>query len=111
MARRTTNWRLKEGLEIYNPVDNHGKYLQNVEFFGGQFVFAANQSVIDKLIEVEALLQTSQDQPLLSALLALQEADHLPRHRAVVHQHEGQRSARQGTEGDRPGAVDTEMGA
>lgn len=50
---------LKEGLEIYNPVDNHGKYLANVEFFGGQQVFAANQSVIDKLIEVGALLQTS----------------------------------------------------
>jgi isoleucyl-tRNA synthetase len=50
---------LAEGLEIYNPVDNHGKYIQNLEFFGGQFVFDANQSVIDKLAEVGALLQTS----------------------------------------------------
>ncbi len=50
---------LKEGLEIYNPVDNHGKYLATVEFFGGQQVFPANQSVIDKLTEVGALLQTS----------------------------------------------------
>jgi len=50
---------LKEGLEIYNPVDNHGKYISTLEFFGGQQVFAANQSVIDKLIEVEALLQTA----------------------------------------------------
>ena len=50
---------LKEGLEVYNPVDNHGKYLSTVEFFAGQQVFAANQSVIDKLIEVGALLQTS----------------------------------------------------
>jgi isoleucyl-tRNA synthetase len=50
---------LKEGLEIYNPVDNHGKYLSTVEFFAGQQVFPANQSVIDKLIEVDALLQTS----------------------------------------------------
>ena len=50
---------LAEGLEIYNPVDNHGKYVQNLEFFGGQFVFDANQSVIDKLTEVGALLQTS----------------------------------------------------
>ncbi|MBV5338913.1 MAG: isoleucine--tRNA ligase [Deltaproteobacteria bacterium] len=50
---------LKEGLQIYNPVDNHGKYLADVEFFGGQQVFPANQNVIDKLIEVEALLQTS----------------------------------------------------
>ncbi len=50
---------LKEGIEIYNPVDNHGKYIQNLEFFGGQFVFAANQSVIDKLTEVGALLAVS----------------------------------------------------
>jgi isoleucyl-tRNA synthetase len=50
---------LKEGLEVYNPVDNHGKYLSTVEFFAGQQVFAANQSVIDKLTEVGALLQTS----------------------------------------------------
>ena len=50
---------LKEGLEVYNPVDNYGKYLSTVEFFAGQQVFAANQSVIDKLIEVGALLQTS----------------------------------------------------
>jgi len=50
---------LKEGLEVYNPVDNHGKYISTLEFFGGQQVFAANQSVIDKLTEVGALLQTS----------------------------------------------------
>jgi isoleucyl-tRNA synthetase len=50
---------LKEGLDIYNPVDNHGKYVQTLEFFGGQFVFSANQSVIEKLTEVGALLQTS----------------------------------------------------
>ncbi|MBI2354148.1 MAG: isoleucine--tRNA ligase [Deltaproteobacteria bacterium] len=50
---------LREGLEIYNPVDNHGRYIQNLEFFGGQFVFDANQGVIDKLTEVGALLQTS----------------------------------------------------
>ena len=50
---------LKEGLNIYNPVDNHGKYFADVEFFGGQQVFAANKSVIDKLTEVEALLHAA----------------------------------------------------
>jgi len=50
---------LKEGLEVYNPVDNHGKYISTLEFFGGQQVFAANENVIAKLIEVEALLQTA----------------------------------------------------
>jgi isoleucyl-tRNA synthetase len=47
---------LKEGLDIYNPVDNHGKFIGNLEFFGGQFVFAANPNVIEKLKEVGALV-------------------------------------------------------
>jgi len=47
---------LKSGLEIYNPVDNRGRFLENVEFFGGQPVFEANKSVIEKLTEVGALL-------------------------------------------------------
>ena len=51
---------LKEGLEVYNPVDNHGKYLQNLEFFGGQFVFAANPLVVEKLKEVGALVGSGQ---------------------------------------------------
>jgi isoleucyl-tRNA synthetase len=47
---------LKEGLDIYNPVDNHGKFLANVEFFGGLQVFAANPLVIEKLKETGALV-------------------------------------------------------
>ena len=47
---------LKEGLEIYNPVDNRGRFYENIEFFAGQFVFDANKNVIEKLIEVGALL-------------------------------------------------------
>jgi isoleucyl-tRNA synthetase len=47
---------LKFGLEIYNPVDNRGRFLENVEFFAGQFVFDANKSVMEKLVEVGALL-------------------------------------------------------
>ncbi|MBP1752099.1 MAG: Isoleucyl-tRNA synthetase [Geobacteraceae bacterium] len=47
---------LKFGLEIYNPVDNRGRFLENVEFFAGQFVFEANKNVVEKLVEVGALL-------------------------------------------------------
>ncbi|SNB47523.1 isoleucine--tRNA ligase [Geobacter sp. DSM 9736] len=47
---------LREGLDIYNPVDNRGRFLQNVEFFGGQYVFEANAQVIEKLKEVGALV-------------------------------------------------------
>ncbi len=50
---------LKEGLEIYNPVDNHGRYLKNLEFFGGLTVQEGNSAVIEKLIEVGALIGQS----------------------------------------------------
>jgi isoleucyl-tRNA synthetase len=51
---------LREGLEIYNPVDNHGKFISSLPFFGGQFVFAANPLVIEKLQEVGALVGSGQ---------------------------------------------------
>ena len=47
---------LREGLDIYNPVDNRGRFIQNIEFFGGQYVFDANAQVIEKLKEVGALV-------------------------------------------------------
>ncbi|MBU5611414.1 isoleucine--tRNA ligase [Geomonas azotofigens] len=47
---------LAAGLDIYNPVDNRGRFYENIEFFGGQFVFDANKNVIEKLTEVGALL-------------------------------------------------------
>ena len=51
---------LKHGLDIYNPVDNRGKFFPDIEFFGGQFVFDANKNVIEKLLEVGALITTSE---------------------------------------------------
>ncbi|CAH2030351.1 isoleucine--tRNA ligase [Trichlorobacter ammonificans] len=47
---------LAEGLEIYNPVDNHGRFIASLPFFGGEKVFDANPKVIEKLIEVGALV-------------------------------------------------------
>jgi isoleucyl-tRNA synthetase len=47
---------LKFGLEIYNPVDSRGRFLENVQFFAGQYVFDANKSVIEKLVETGTLL-------------------------------------------------------
>jgi len=47
---------LKYGLDIYNPVDNRGRFFDTIEFFGGQFVFDANDAVIAKLEEVGALV-------------------------------------------------------
>jgi isoleucyl-tRNA synthetase len=51
---------LREGLDIYNPVDNRGRFYDNIEFFAGQFVFDANKAVIEKLTEVGALLASKE---------------------------------------------------
>ena len=45
------------GLEVYSPVDDDGRFTQDVLFFAGQFVFDANDAVNKKLAEVGALLK------------------------------------------------------
>jgi isoleucyl-tRNA synthetase len=45
------------GLEIYSPVDDNGRFTQDVSFFAGQFVFDSNGAVNQKLAEVGALLK------------------------------------------------------
>ncbi len=47
---------LKYGLEIYAPVDDYGRFTDDVEFFAGQFVFDANDDVTKKLKELGVLL-------------------------------------------------------
>jgi len=47
---------LANGLDIYCPVDAHGKFTQEVPELAGQFVFKADESVLAKLREVGALL-------------------------------------------------------
>ncbi|MEN6465566.1 MAG: isoleucine--tRNA ligase [Syntrophaceae bacterium] len=47
---------LEYGLDNYAPVDENGNFTADVAFFAGKFVFDANRAVIDKLIEVGALL-------------------------------------------------------
>ncbi|HUN54070.1 MAG TPA: isoleucine--tRNA ligase [Smithella sp.] len=47
---------LKYGLDNYAPVDDAGKFTEDVEHFAGQFVFDANDNVIKKLEEVGALM-------------------------------------------------------
>jgi len=45
------------GLEIYSPVDDDGRFTNDVPFFAGQFVFDANSAVNKKLAEAGALLK------------------------------------------------------
>ncbi|WP_321403553.1 isoleucine--tRNA ligase [Maridesulfovibrio sp.] len=47
---------LKNGLEIYSPMNNSGVFLKEVEFFAGMNVWEANPKVIEKLEEVGNLL-------------------------------------------------------
>ena len=47
---------LEYGLDNYAPVDDAGKFTEDVEHFAGQFVFDANDNVIKKLDEAGALL-------------------------------------------------------
>ncbi|MFB3926208.1 MAG: isoleucine--tRNA ligase [Syntrophales bacterium] len=47
---------LEYGLDNYAPVDENGRFTPDVDFFAGEFVFDANESVIRKLQEVGALL-------------------------------------------------------
>jgi len=50
---------LRYGLEVYNPVDNYGRYVAELELFGGMKLTEANQAVNAKLAEVGALLKLS----------------------------------------------------
>ena len=48
---------LEYNLEIYSPVDEKGRFTEDVEFFAGQEVFEANRNVIEKLNELGVLLK------------------------------------------------------
>ncbi len=47
---------LKYGLPVYAPVDDAGKFTEEVPEFSGQFVFKANEAIIELLQEKGALL-------------------------------------------------------
>jgi isoleucyl-tRNA synthetase len=48
---------LKYGLEPYNPVNDAGVFVDEVEFFAGQFVTKANPEIIEKLRQDGALIK------------------------------------------------------
>ncbi len=45
------------GLECYSPVSNNGVFTNDVEHFGGQFIFKANTSINEKLDSLNLLLK------------------------------------------------------
>ncbi|MBM4332432.1 MAG: isoleucine--tRNA ligase [Deltaproteobacteria bacterium] len=50
---------LEYQIPIYSPVDDQGRFTPDVQFFGGQFVFEANDAVIHKLAETGALIHSA----------------------------------------------------
>ncbi|MEW6350340.1 MAG: isoleucine--tRNA ligase [Thermodesulfobacteriota bacterium] len=51
---------LRYGIDVYAPVDDHGRFTDDVGFFAGQFVFDANKAVIAKIKELGNLLASEQ---------------------------------------------------
>jgi len=49
---------IEYNIPIYSPVDDRGRFTDDVKFFAGQFVFEANAAVIRKLAEVGALIHS-----------------------------------------------------
>jgi len=49
---------MKYGLDIYTPVDDFGKFTDDVESFAGQFVFDANQVINEALLEKDLGINT-----------------------------------------------------
>jgi isoleucyl-tRNA synthetase len=47
---------LKYGLDIYNPVDDHGNFEKDLEFFGGMNVFKANAVITEHMRKNGSLL-------------------------------------------------------
>lgn len=48
---------LEYNIDIYSPMDDEGRFTEDVEYFAGLHVFEANRAVNDKLHEVGALLK------------------------------------------------------
>ena len=46
---------LRYHLDIYSPLDDGGRFLPEIEYFAGQFVFEANDTVKERLRQVSAL--------------------------------------------------------
>ena len=75
----------KYGLDTYAPLDDDGRFIEGLPEYKGKTVFEANPAVIELLKSRGTLCRREQAAAQLSALLALPQSGHLPRHRAMVH--------------------------
>ena len=76
---------VREGLDVYSPVLANGRFDDTApEWLRGKTVWEANPLITDELQRRRRAVRRGEDPPQLPARLAEQDADHLPRHRAVV---------------------------
>jgi isoleucyl-tRNA synthetase len=52
---------LKYGLDIYTPVDDKGRFTDDVEEFAGQYVFKANIEILNKITDLGVLLGSAEN--------------------------------------------------
>ncbi len=97
-------------LPVTNPVGADGRYLENVELFAGEWVWAANDHVLDVMRENGSLLHSRAVCSQLSALLEAQVADGFPGYTAVVYQHGEGRFARAGAASHQIRELDSRLG-
>ena len=81
--------------QILNPVMGDGRFASSLPLFGGLSIWEANPKIVEHMKANGTLLKVAEAHPQLHALLAPQDADHLPRHQPVVRRH-GRRSRMQG---------------
>jgi hypothetical protein len=79
------------GLPVNNPVGDDGRFDAGTPRWsrrtGRKTVWEANPLVLQELAANGHLLKVGEDPAQLPALLAPQDADHFPRHDAVVHRY------------------------
>jgi len=49
---------LRYGLDVYSPVDDHGRFTEDVPDFAGEYIFDANDKIIELLRERKALVSS-----------------------------------------------------
>ena len=75
-----------EGLDVYAPVDGHGRYTDEVPLWAGMKVFEANPKIVGPPVRdwLPAQQARRANQAPVPTLLALQEPGAFPRHQPVV---------------------------
>ena len=71
-------------MDMVVPVDDQGRHTDYAGKYAGMIVDESNPVILKDMQEAGVLFASEEIVHSLSALLALQEADHLPRHPAVV---------------------------